>query len=55
MSDNERPVLHENNAASAKLPAQKEPWQRPTVESLDVADTEAMAGLGGDAGGCSLS
>jgi hypothetical protein len=50
MSDKERPALHEKSPAPGNLPSEKEPWQRPTLESLDVADSEAMFGAGMDGG-----
>ena len=55
MNENERPDALDTISSAAEPLAQKEPWQRPTLESLDVADTEAMPGLGLDGGGCSLS
>ena len=48
MSDNSQPDATENHPALDHVPAQKEPWQRPTLESLDMADSEAMVGTGGD-------
>ena len=48
MSDNSQPDATENHPALDHVPAQKQPWQRPTLESLDMADSEAMVGTGGD-------
>ena len=50
MSDNEPAPFPEKSPAPGNLPPQKEPWQRPTLESLDVADTTAMTGSGADGG-----
>jgi hypothetical protein len=50
MSDHKQPSSPENDPALDHVPAQKEPWQRPTLESLDMSDSETNPGMGGDGG-----
>ena len=52
MSDHKQPIPSENDPApvSHDASADKAPWQRPTLESLDIADSEVMLGSGGDGG-----
>jgi len=52
-NNSEPTVLAENSPAPASPRPEKEAWQRPTLESLDVADTQAKAGFGTDGGGIS--
>lgn len=50
MKDHKQSTSPEQNIELDGVPTQKEPWQPPTLESLDMADSEAMLGSGGDGG-----
>ena len=48
MKEHKQSISPEKNVELDGVPAQKERWQPPTLESLDMADSEAMVGTGGD-------